>query len=73
MNANKHLKLGNTEGSFVAMRQARDAELTEPRLLQAAIQVNIRGGKLPSAIELRGTPVTLNYDMPGIALRSIRL
>ena len=29
------------------MREARDATLNAPKLLYAAIQVNIRGGRLP--------------------------
>jgi glyoxylase-like metal-dependent hydrolase (beta-lactamase superfamily II) len=46
--ANVHVKDGITQDAFVAMREARDAELAVPRLLLPAIQVNIRGGKLPA-------------------------
>ncbi|HWA00528.1 MAG TPA: MBL fold metallo-hydrolase [Caulobacterales bacterium] len=35
------------EASFVAARRARDAALAPPRLLLPALQVNIRGGRLP--------------------------
>jgi len=35
------------EAAFVAMRQARDATLATPRLILPALQVNIRGGRLP--------------------------
>jgi len=33
----------------VAMREARDATLKAPKLLYPAIQVNMRGGRLPPA------------------------
>ena len=36
-----------TEDEFVAMRTARDATLSAPRLLLPSIQVNIRAGKFP--------------------------
>jgi glyoxylase-like metal-dependent hydrolase (beta-lactamase superfamily II) len=38
-----------SEDEFVAMRQARDAELAAPLLLLPSIQTNIRAGKLPPA------------------------
>jgi glyoxylase-like metal-dependent hydrolase (beta-lactamase superfamily II) len=37
------------EAEFVAKRRARDATLPVPRLLLPALQVNIRGGRLPPA------------------------
>lgn len=40
---------GVGETDFVAKRRARDATLPVPRLLLPALQVNIRGGRLPSA------------------------
>ena len=54
---------GVTEDEFVAMRQARDAKLSAPRLRLPSIQVNIRAGKFPPA-EANGVryltiPVTL--------------
>lgn len=45
---NVHLK-GVSEDAFVAMRNARDAKLSAPRLLLPSIQVNIRAGKFPPA------------------------
>jgi glyoxylase-like metal-dependent hydrolase (beta-lactamase superfamily II) len=42
---------GVTEDVFVAKRRARDATLPVPRLLLPALQVNIRGGRLPPADE----------------------
>ena len=47
--ANKHVHDGVCEEDFVAMRQARDAELPAPALLMPAIQCNIRAGRLPAA------------------------
>jgi hypothetical protein len=60
---NVHVKDGVTEEAFVAMRTARDATLSAPRLLLPSIQVNIRAGRFPPA-EANGVryltiPVTL--------------
>jgi glyoxylase-like metal-dependent hydrolase (beta-lactamase superfamily II) len=44
---NIHIGHGATEDAFVAMRTARDAGLPVPRLILPALQVNIRGGRLP--------------------------
>jgi glyoxylase-like metal-dependent hydrolase (beta-lactamase superfamily II) len=44
---NIHVGAGVDEDSYVAMRTARDATLKPPKLLYPAIQVNIRGGRLP--------------------------
>jgi glyoxylase-like metal-dependent hydrolase (beta-lactamase superfamily II) len=46
---NVHMKSGVSEADFVAMRIARDATLAPPRLILPALQVNIRGGRLPTA------------------------
>jgi glyoxylase-like metal-dependent hydrolase (beta-lactamase superfamily II) len=45
--ANIHVRDGIGEDSFVAMRDARDATLELPTLLLAALQVNVRGGRMP--------------------------
>lgn len=47
--ANKHVHEGVTEEEFVAMRHARDATLSAPRLLLPSIQVNMRAGRFPPA------------------------
>lgn len=47
--SNLHLRGGVSEDEYVAMREARDAKLSVPKLLLPAIQVNIRGGRFPSA------------------------
>jgi glyoxylase-like metal-dependent hydrolase (beta-lactamase superfamily II) len=44
---NVHIGGGKSESAFVEMRRARDATLCAPKLLYPAIQVNIRGGRLP--------------------------
>jgi glyoxylase-like metal-dependent hydrolase (beta-lactamase superfamily II) len=44
-----HVKEGVSEEDFVAMRTARDATLSAPRLLLPSIQVNIRAGRFPPA------------------------
>jgi glyoxylase-like metal-dependent hydrolase (beta-lactamase superfamily II) len=46
--SNIHVRDGIDEESFVAMREARDAGLTMPQLIMPSIQVNMRGGHLPT-------------------------
>jgi glyoxylase-like metal-dependent hydrolase (beta-lactamase superfamily II) len=46
---NIHLRDGIDEDEFVRLRRARDASLPVPALLLPALQVNIRGGRLPPA------------------------
>lgn len=44
---NGHLTAVDGEDAFVRMRVARDHELPMPKLILHALQVNIRGGRLP--------------------------
>ncbi|PTM94155.1 bifunctional sulfur transferase/dioxygenase Blh [Mycoplana dimorpha] len=44
--SNPHL-VGITEDEFVALRTRRDSTLAMPKLILHALQVNIRGGRLP--------------------------
>lgn len=44
---NVHVHDGVSEDEFVAMRTARDATLSMPKLIMPSIQVNMRGGHLP--------------------------
>ncbi|WP_459615477.1 MBL fold metallo-hydrolase [Bordetella sp. 2513F-2] len=44
---NIHVHEGVTQAQFVAMRQARDATLSMPRLILPSVQVNMCGGRLP--------------------------
>ena len=46
---NIHLRDGVSEDAFVAMRTARDAKLSLPKLIIPSVQVNMRGGKPPPA------------------------
>jgi len=50
---NIHVGHDATADAFIAMRTARDATLPVPRLLLPALQVNIRGGRLPE-VEANG-------------------
>jgi len=40
--------LDRDAAAFVAFRQARDAQLSAPRLLYPAIQINLAAGRLPN-------------------------
>lgn len=48
---NIHLVRAPTREAFVALREARDRELAMPNLILHALQVNIRGGRLPEPQE----------------------
>ncbi|ATP21938.1 MBL fold metallo-hydrolase [Sphingobium sp. AR-3-1] len=64
---NIHVHDGIDEAEFVATREKRDASLPLPDLMLAALQVNIRGGRLPDADKC-GTAflkVPLNRFGPG--------
>jgi glyoxylase-like metal-dependent hydrolase (beta-lactamase superfamily II) len=45
---NVHVGGAATERTFVGMREARDATLPMPALMLPAVQINIRGGRLPA-------------------------
>lgn len=45
--SNTHLRAGRDRDSYIKMREARDRTLPLPELLLAALQVNLRGGRLP--------------------------
>jgi len=47
--ANIHLKDAPSEADYRAVRDARDATLPLPKLMLAALQINIRGGRKPEA------------------------
>ncbi|PKY01198.1 Metallo-hydrolase/oxidoreductase [Aspergillus campestris IBT 28561] len=53
---NKHAKDGSAEEDFVQWRADRDSGLNEPRLLHPALQVNVRGGRMPVGMEMAMTP-----------------
>ena len=58
---NLHLRDGVGEEEFVALREARDATLDVPAMLLPALQVNIRGGRVPDMLRL---PVTWTPPPP---------
>lgn len=66
MQANKHIARGTSEEQFVAMRRARDATLSVPKLLWPALQVNIRAGQLPSAEDNGRRYLKLPLDAGGL-------
>ncbi|WP_417791156.1 MBL fold metallo-hydrolase [Stutzerimonas xanthomarina] len=45
---NIHVHSGTCEDDFVAMRTARDTTLAMPTLILPSVQINMRGGELPS-------------------------
>jgi glyoxylase-like metal-dependent hydrolase (beta-lactamase superfamily II) len=45
--SNIHFKSNPSREAFITMRQARDRTLPMPRLILSALQVNMRGGRLP--------------------------
>ncbi len=51
LDRNLHIGGGVEESAYVNMRETRDGTLKAPKLLYLAIQVNIRGGRLPPADE----------------------
>lgn len=61
---NVHVHAGVSEEEFVAMRQARDATLSAPKLLLPSIQVNIRAGRLPPASDNGQTYLRLPLNLP---------
>jgi len=46
---NIHVSAVTAEAEYVALRSTRDATLAIPKLLWPALQINLRGGRLPSA------------------------
>jgi glyoxylase-like metal-dependent hydrolase (beta-lactamase superfamily II) len=47
-NSNKHVGGGCTRENYVQLREARDKTLPMPKLILHALQVNMRGGRLPA-------------------------
>lgn len=46
---NKHVKTGTDKADFIKTREDRDATLALPNRMLAALQINLRGGRLPGA------------------------
>ena len=64
LDRNVHIGGGVSEADYVAMREARDATLKAPKLLYPAIQVNIRGGRMPPADEHGRRCLTIPLTLP---------
>ena len=66
---NVHVKDGVSEDAFVAMRIARDATLSAPRLLLPSIQVNMRAGIFPPAHTngVRYLTIPVTFKNPALA------
>ncbi len=62
--SNIHVKDGTSEDAYVAMREARDATLTLPRLILPSIQVNMRAGHLPPADESGAVYLKIPINRP---------
>ncbi|MEX0304915.1 MAG: MBL fold metallo-hydrolase [Leisingera sp.] len=52
---NIHVGSGKSRDDFIAMREARDAQLAMPRLILPSLQVNMRAGEVPADPD--GNPV----------------
>lgn len=52
---NIHVGAGKSREDFIAMREARDAQLAMPRLILPSLQVNMRAGQVPADAD--GRPV----------------
>ncbi len=59
---NVHIRDGIDEAAFVEMRERRDKSLAPPDLLLPAVQVNMRGGRLPPPHENGRRYLTLPLD-----------
>jgi glyoxylase-like metal-dependent hydrolase (beta-lactamase superfamily II) len=70
---NVHVREGVSEEEFVAMRTARDAKLSAPRLLLPSIQVNIRAGRFPPAEAngVRYLTIPVRFKTPEAAAAAI--
>ncbi len=74
--SNIHVRDGIDEAAFVAMREARDAQLSLPNLIFPAVQVNIRAGRLPppeksGAIFFKTPIVALDQKVPFMPMNGI--
>lgn len=63
---NKHLVEGMSEAEFVKVRQERDKQLAEPKLLHQSLQTNIRGGRLPKVEAGRYRFLKLPMKLQGV-------
>lgn len=62
--SNKHAKSGTAEDMFVNWRTTRDRELSEPKLLHQSLQVNLLGGRFPTAADGARMLLTVPVSVP---------
>ncbi|KAL4893276.1 beta-lactamase-like protein [Aspergillus ambiguus] len=65
---NKHAKRESSEEEFVKWRSERDEALKEPRLMHQALQVNVRGGRLPHKVKDGQVLLSFVVHVPEILL-----
>ena len=61
---NAYCREGISRSEFIARREARDAELSTPRLMLPAMQVNIRAGCLPAPESNGSRYLKIPLDVP---------
>lgn len=64
---NVQLPAGRSEAEFVGFRRARDAGLAAPKLLHPSLQVNIRGGRLPTAMSDSAPTFRVEHPIDGLS------
>ena len=64
---NLHFAGDPTAEAFVALREARDRTLPMPRLILHALQVNVRGGRMPDPDHQGRRYLSLPLDVFGSA------
>ena len=62
--SNKHAKSGTMENEFVQWRTTRDNELKAPKLLHQSLQVNLLGGRFPTASGEQPALLTVPVQLP---------
>ncbi len=65
---NIHASAGTSRGDYVDMRTARDAQLSLPKLIFPALQVNIRAGQAPAAESNSTSYLKLPFNAPFASL-----
>ncbi|KAI2733398.1 hypothetical protein CBS147332_413 [Penicillium roqueforti] len=69
---NKHMKKHTTEDEFVKWRTQRDSQMPEPKLVHQAMQVNVRGGKMPSKSHNGKAYLLYLLDVPKILVPGVQ-
>ena len=60
---NKHIGAGKPKADFVALREARDATLSMPKLILPSLQINMRAGQKPEPEENGVSYLKLPLDL----------